>query len=160
LIIGVGKVTELVLRYLKNEEAKVIFVSNRTFEKAKKLADKIDARAVRFDDLKSFLNKADIVITATASPHFIIKKRDLVQRAGQKKKLLLMDLALPRDVDPLAGEMKNIDLFFLDDLKIIIKKNIKKKIQELKKIKKIRDKEAAFIWQRLIKLELEPVLWP
>lgn len=77
LIIGVGKVTELVLKYLKKEKPNIVFISNRTFERAKNLASQIGASAVRFDDLGIFLSQADIAISATASPHLILRKGSL-----------------------------------------------------------------------------------
>lgn len=153
LIIGTGKVSSLVLKYLKEDKPNVVFIANRTFAKAASLADQIGAKAVRFDDLLCFLNKADIVITATRSPHFILRKEMLDKTINHK--LLIIDLALPRDVDPGVKEIKNIDLFSLEDLDGVIKKNIERKYQEAKKVKEIIDKELKEIWQKFI--ELEPV---
>ncbi len=158
LIIGVGKVTELVLKYLKKENPNVIFISNRTFEKAKELAAQIGAQAVRFDELKELLRKADAVISATASPHFIIKKESFDENISHR--LLIIDLALPRDVDPLVREIKNIDLFGLEDLDAVIKKNIKRKIQGKKIVERIIDIEVEKLWLEPTKLEQEPVLLP
>lgn len=156
LIIGVGKVTELVLKYLKKERPNVIFVSNRTFEKAKALASQINAVAVRFDRLREFLKKADVVITATASPHFIIKKETLEGVINHK--LLIVDLALPRNVDPRIKELKEVDLFCLEDLGTVIENNKDKRMQEAKRVGAFLDDEVEKLWQRLTKLEPEPVL--
>lgn len=172
LIIGVGKVTELVLKYLKKETPQVVFISNRTFEKAKELASQIGAKVVRFDDLRKFLKKADIVITATASPHFVIKKETLeeaispLRRIGLRgrepsaigHKLLLLDLALPRDIEPRVKELDYVDLFGLEDLETVIKKNMERKIQEAEKAKKIIDIEVERLWGELTELEPEPAL--
>jgi glutamyl-tRNA reductase len=158
LIIGVGKVTELVLRYLKKEKPDVVFISNRTFEKAKALASQINAVAVRFDRLRESLKKADVVITATASPHFIIKKETLVGLINRE--LLIVDLALPRDVDPLVKEIKGVELFCLEDLDTVIEENMKIKKREAEKAKKIIDIEVERLWERLTELEQEPALLP
>ncbi len=158
LIIGIGKVTTLVLKYLKEEEPNVVFISNRTFEKAKVLADQIDAKAVRFDVLPYFLNKADVVITVTASPHFILKKETLDGIINHR--LLIIDLGLPRNVDPRVKEIKNIELFSLEDLGGVIKKNLEIKKQEAIKVKEIIDKEVGKIWEKFTELELEPVHLP
>ena len=158
LIIGVGKVTELVLKYLKKENSNVVFISNRTFEKAKDLACQIDAKAVRFDDLKQFLNKADVVITATASPHAIINKETL--KGINSSRLLIVDLALPRDVDPRVKELSGIDLFCLEDLDTIIKKNTQRRIKKSKEIKGIIDIEVEKLWKEFIGLEQDLVLLP
>lgn len=158
LIIGVGKVTELVLKYLEKEKPYVVFISNRTFEKAKELAAQIGARAVRFDNLKELLKKADIVITATASPHFVIRKEAL--EGIVDKKLLIIDLALPRDVDPRVKEIEGIELFNLEDISRIAQKNLAKKIAEAEKIEKIINQEVENLWSEFIGLEPELVLLP
>lgn len=156
LIIGLGKVTELVLRYLKKERPNVVFISNRTFEKAKALASQINAVAVRFDRLRESLKKADVVITATASPHFIIKKETLVGLINRE--LLIVDLALPRDVDPLVKEIMGVELFCLEDLDTVIEENMKIKKREAQKAKKIIDIEVGRLWERITELEQEPAL--
>lgn len=153
LIIGVGKVTELVLKYLDKETPDVIFVSNRTFEKAQSLALEIGAKAIRFDNLKQYLKKADIVITATKSPHFIIKKEVL----STNKPLLIIDLALPRDVDPKVKDINGIELFGLEDLHIVIKKNRNRRMQEARKAEEIIEVEARKLWQKLLELEQDQV---
>ena len=158
LIIGVGKVTDLVLQYLKKEQSNVVFISNRTFEKAKELADGIKAKAVRFDEIQEYLKKADIVITATASPHFVIKKETLEKAINHK--LLIIDLALPRDVDPRVKEIENVDLFCLEDLDTVIKNNIERKTQEAEKVGTIIKTEVEKIWAKPTELEQEPVLLP
>lgn len=165
LIIGVGKVTELILKYLKKEKLNVVFISNRTYNRAKELSCQMGAKAVRFDDLKQFLKDADIVITATASPHFIVKKETLEEIAGGRRqaksqKLLILDLAIPWDVDPRAGEIEGVDLFGLEDLDTVSKKNREKKIQEAEKAKEIIDIEVERLWSKLTKLEREPALLP
>ncbi len=158
LIIGVGKVTELVLKYLKKENPNVVFVSNRTFEKANELASRIGAEAVRFDDLRQFLKEADVVITATASPHFVIKREVLEEVMCGSHSLLIIDLALPRDVDPRVKEIGSVDLFCLEDLDTVIKKNTEGRIQEAKKARKIIDIEAGTLWKEVTELEQEPAL--
>ena len=170
LIVGMGKVTELVLKYLlpragKKENPNVVFVANRTFEKAKELADRIEAKAVRFDCLMHFLKEADIMITATASPHFIIKKESLEKVFGFRpsaagRKLIIIDLALPRDVEPSVGEIENVDLFYLEDLDAAIKSNMERKNEEAKRATKIIDIEAEKLWSGIIKSEQEPALLP
>ncbi|MBM3709433.1 MAG: glutamyl-tRNA reductase [Actinobacteria bacterium] len=156
LIIGVGKVTELVLKYLQEEGPQVIFISNRNFEKAKQLASQIKQEAVRFDELKKLLRYADIVISATASPHFIIKKETLEGKIPYK--LLIIDLAIPKDVDPGVQEIEGIELFNLEDVSRISQKNLEKKINEAEKIRLLINQEVENLWQKLIKLEPEPVL--
>lgn len=155
LIIGVGKVTDLVLKYLQQENPNVVFVSNRTFKKAKKFAGQIGAKAVRFDNLNELLKKADIIITATASPHFIINTNTFVGLS--ERRILIIDLALPRDVDPKIREIKNIELFGLEDLDAVVQSNLEKKSQEIKEANRIIEEEAEKLCQRLTQLEPELV---
>jgi len=164
LIIGVGKVTGLVLKYLEKEGRNVVFLSNRTFEKARFLADQIRAKAVRFDNLKEYLARADIVITATKSPHFIIKKETLSETfnlqssAFSRKGLLIVDLALPRDVDPKVKDIDGVELFDLEDLSAQIQKNIDRKRFEAQRAECIIEIEGERLWQELLELEQEKAL--
>lgn len=156
LIVGTGKVTELVFKYLEKEAPNVVFISNRTFQRANELASQIGAKAVRFDYLKQFLNRADIVITATRSPHFIIKRELLDENL--KHRILILDLAMPRDVDPQIKEIGNIDLFYLEDLGSVIEKNREKKAQEVEKVTNILEEEAEKLWAKLLGSQQEAVL--
>ena len=154
LIIGAGKVTELVLNYLKDGKPKVVFISNRTFDKAKELASRIGQSAVHFDKLPQLITQADVIISATTSPHFIIKKETL--RGAISRKLLIVDLAMPRDVDPKVQEIENVELFNLEDLSPIARKNLEKESIEAEKIEKLINQEVALVWQKLTALEPEP----
>ena len=156
IIIGAGKVTELVLEYLKDEKPRVVFVSNRTFDKAKELASRIGQSAVRFDKLPQLVTQADIIISATTSPHFIIKKETL--RHAISRKLLIVDLAMPRDVDPKVQEIENVELFNLTDLSFIVQKNLEKKRLEAERIEKLINQEVALLWRKLTALEPELAL--
>ena len=158
LIIGTGKVTELVVRHLEKETPKVILIANRTFEKAKALAGLINARAVRFNELKSSLAKADIIITATRSPCFIIKKEMLEGIAGNK--VIILDCALPRDVDPQVRCIKNVELFYLEDLKDVIEKNVSGKLRQTERLKEMIRIETGKLCKEYIGSETEPALLP
>ena len=158
IIIGAGKVTELVLKYLKDEKPRVVFVSNRTFDKAKELASRIGQSAVRFDKLPQLVTRADVIISATTSPHFIIKKETLGYAISRK--LFIMDLAMPRDVDPEMREIENVELFNLEDLTFTVQKNLEKKRLEAERIEKLINQEVALLWQKLTALEPEPAFLP
>ena len=98
------------------------------------------------------------MITATASPHFIIKKETLEEVVSRK--LLIIDLALPRDVDPKVKERKGVDLFCLENLDSVIKNNIERKTQEAKRARETIEVEAEKLWAEFIEPEQEPVLLP
>ena len=155
LVTGVGKVSGLVGKYLQKERASIIFIANRTYEKAKKLADEIDAQAVRFSELAKYIKKADIIITATSSPHYIYKEETLKYT---RRDLLIIDLAVPRDVEPGVSNKKNIDLCGIEDLNLIIEKSLKKKSYEAVKAKEIISKEVEELWKEFIESEQEEAL--
>ena len=154
LIIGVGKVTNLVLSYLKESNPKTMFIANRNFEKAKVLSDKIGARAIQIEELSTVLGTIDIIITATACPSFILMKDDLAKFA--KHNFFIIDLGVPRNVDPKVKEIKNINLFTLEELETVIKRNLEIKKQKAENVKELIDIEVRKIWST--KLEQEPVL--
>lgn len=158
LIIGAGKVTELVLKYLRDEKPRVIFISNRTFDKAKELAFRVGSSAVHFDKLPQLLKQADVIISATISPHFVVKKEAL--EGIVSRKLLIVDLAIPRDVDPRVREIENVELFNLEDLTFIAQKNLERKRVEAEKIEKLINQEVDLLWQELTASEPEPALLP
>lgn len=151
LIIGTGKVTELVVRHLGKESPNATFIANRTFEKAKAMASQINARAMRFNELRSFLAKADIIITATRSPYFIIKKEMLEGIAGNK--VIILDFALPRDVDPGVRDVEGVELFYLEDLKAAIEKDTAVLACGIEKLKGLIEIEAKKSWKELTELE-------
>jgi len=156
LIVGVGKISELIIRNLKREKVKAVFVANRTYERARELAGQIGAEVVGFEELKDRLKEADIVISATSSPHLVIKKEMLEETSNHK--LIIIDLALPRDVDPRARELKRVELFNLDDLDVIIRKVNAQTKSGISRAEAIIDKEADAIWERLIRSGREQVL--
>ncbi|MCL4419593.1 glutamyl-tRNA reductase, partial [Patescibacteria group bacterium] len=133
IVIGTGKIGILVCNYLKKKNVRGIFVSNRTYNKACDLAVRCGGKAIHFGQLKSELNLADIVISATSSPHIVLPYKTLMEIAQLRNKpLLIMDLALPRDVDPDAKNIPGISLFTLDDLTLVVEKNYAKRQKEAK----------------------------
>lgn len=158
LIIGTGKVIELVVRHLGKERPEAVLIANRTFEKAKGLASQIKAKAARFSELKKFLNNADVIITATRSPHFIIRKEMLEGAAANN--ILILDLALPRDVDPQVRDIKNVELFYLEDLRAVIEKNVSGRARQAEEVKEMIEIETGKLWRESIELEPEPALLP
>ena len=150
LIIGTGKVGELVVKYLMQKGISGTFVANRTYEKAVELAERIGGKAVRFDHLEKEVESADIVISATSSPHLILKK-ELVQEVmkNRKEPLCMMDLALPRDIDPRIKGVDNVFLYDLDTLHLIIAENYKMRKKEAEKARIIIKEETEKLWSRM-----------
>lgn len=144
LVIGTGKISSLVCNYLKEKNVSGIFVSNRTYPKACELALSCGGKAINFNQLKDELSLSDIVISATSSPHIILQYKTLREVMPLRNKpLLIMDLALPRDVDPQAKDIPGISLFTLDDLKSVAQDNYAKRQREAKSAEEIIQKRVG-----------------
>lgn len=125
VLIGAGDTSELLLRYLSAHLKNPITLVNRSMEKAQALAHAFDARFMQWDELKTALTQADIVFSATGSALPIVTKammKDIMQARAQKP-ILLMDIAVPRDIEETVAELDKVALYCIDDLKAIIEKN-------------------------------------
>ena len=126
LLVGAGETIELVARHLREHKVKKLIIANRTRERAQLLADEVGAEVVNLADIDTRLAEADIIISSTASPLPIIGK-GMVERALKVRRnqpMLLVDIAVPRDVEPEVGKLANAYLYSVDDLQQIIEKNM------------------------------------
>jgi len=134
LSIGAGELGTLVAVALAERELKAMFFSNRTFRRAQTLAKRLGGTAVRFDNIDDYLCQADLVISATAAPHYILPydkvRRAMQQRHGQS--LVIIDIANPRDVEESVATLDNVDLHNIDDLRKITEQNLKKRRSDRK----------------------------
>lgn len=121
LLLGAGDTIHLVLRYLSALTPKKIMIINRSLENARKLAETHQVEALAFSELPCALQQADILISATGSTQPIVTKTMLSER---NKKLLIVDIAVPRDIEAEVSELANVQLFSIDDLKTIIQQNL------------------------------------
>lgn len=127
LLIGAGETIDLVAKHLKDAGIKQIIVANRTLARAQKLAEQFHAEAVLLEDIAQELPRADIVISSTASPLPILGK-GTVERALKKRRhspMFMVDIAVPRDIEEEVGELNDVFLYTVDDLKDIIEENVK-----------------------------------
>jgi glutamyl-tRNA reductase len=127
LLIGAGETIDLVAKHLKDAGIKQIIVANRTLARAQKLAEQFHAEAVLLEDIAQELPRADIVISSTASPLPILGK-GTVERALKKRRhspMFMVDIAVPRDIEEEVGDLNDVFLYTVDDLKDIIEENVK-----------------------------------
>lgn len=127
LLIGAGKTTELVARHLKQAGIKQLIIANRTLARAQELCDQVEGQAALLGDIPDLLFKADIVISSTASPLPILGK-GAVERALKARKhspIFMVDIAVPRDIEPQVAELEDVFLYTVDDLKQVIDDNLK-----------------------------------
>jgi glutamyl-tRNA reductase len=118
LVIGAGENGELTAKALRERGVHTVFVANRRYDRAIGLAQRFNGEAVRFDDLPAELNRSDIVVSCTASPHQIVGREDLEQALDGRgeRPLVLIDIAVPRDIDPSVRDLPGIALYDMDDL--------------------------------------------
>jgi glutamyl-tRNA reductase len=125
LVIGIGKMSKLTMTHLEEEKVNTIYVSNRSHGKIKEIQHEYkNIVPIEYDDRYKVLNDVDIVISATASPHIVVKYEDMPKI---ENKVYMMDIALPRDIDPRINDLENVEVYDIDNLKEIHDKNDKKR---------------------------------
>src|SRR4030066_236629 len=160
LVIGTGETGEIAAKHLSERGIGNLTVTNRTQEKAENLAQKLNAKVIPFTEFRESIHKFDIIISATASPEILVNKND-VKAALQKRSnnpMILMDIAVPRDIDP---ETKKIDYVFyhdLDSLNIIVDQNLSKRKSEIPKVEKIIEEELENFWEWYNSLQAAPAI--
>lgn len=127
LLIGAGKTIELIYQYLYEHNIKHTIIANRTFERALALAKKENSRAILLGDIPDVLHQADIVISSTASQLPILGKGAVEQALKKRKRspVLMIDISVPRDIEPEVGALSDVYLYSVDDLKSVISDNIR-----------------------------------
>ncbi|KAF0218376.1 MAG: glutamyl-tRNA [Geobacteraceae bacterium] len=160
MLIGAGEMCELAAKHFLNNGARGVMVTNRTFERAEKLAEEFDGKAVRFDDLFDYLHKADIVLSSTGAPHFIIGPRDVenVMRRRKLKPMFFIDIAVPRDIDPKVNDVENVYLYTVDDLQEVVASNLQQRAEEAKKAEDIVSQEIGQFFKWLSSLDITPTI--
>ena len=159
LVIGAGKMGTLVAKALAEKNLKAIFVANRTYYKAIKLAEELEGEAILFDNLEEKLINADLVISSTGAPHAIINKERLLKVFDEKipKKMVFIDIANPRDIEEDVKEL-GIDLFNIDDLRGIAEKNKKLREREVIEAEKIIESEFDLLKESFNLIEINSLL--
>lgn len=145
-LIGVNALNEKIIKFLINKHAEPVFVGNRTFNKAAQLAEKYGAKAFRFNNLSNILEQADVVISATAAPHFILKREDL----KTNRQLHILDLAVPRDIDPAIGDFENVNLFDIGTIENQIRRNLSIRKEKIEMAEEIIESEVRIFSKNFI----------
>ena len=146
-IIGVNKLTADILKFLKNKGAQLLFLANRSQEKARKLAVPLGIDVYGLKDKTRFLPQTDILISATSAPHPIIYKEDI----PVEQHLLAIDLAFPRDLDPAIAELKHVQLFNIRDVEQRVEQNISVRESEVARAEAIIENEIAELQETLLR---------
>ncbi len=160
LLVGAGETGEIALNHFKKEGVKKIWISNRSLDRARDLSVKIGGSVVSFDDFKTVLGKVDIAIFSTSAEKYILSRDDssFISSAHKIDPLFLMDISVPRNVDPGITETPNIFLYDIDDLEGIVSENMKIREAEVVKVNKIISEEIFKFRQWMGNLQFEPLL--
>ena len=152
LIIGAGEISALTVQHLRSHGVAEIVITSRTSAHAEALAADVDGRAVAWTGMTQALTRADIVITATGSQRPIITRADVEAVTGRRRAdpLFIIDIAVPRDVEPAVGEIEQVFLYNVDDLQGIVQENLSRRGAEIEHAEAIVNEELARFsaWQR------------
>ena len=161
LLLGAGETIELVARHLKESSIGNIIIANRTFERAHNLAESVDGYAINLDEIDKHLHEADIVIGSTGSPNTILSKSS-VETAVKKRKnrpMFLVDIAVPRDMEPGICNLNNVYLYTVDDLQEIIETSKQSRQSAALEAEEIIELQAEhFVTQMKATQQIKPVI--
>ena len=160
MILGAGDVAEIALECLMNEGVRVAIVANRTHERAKVLAERHGATAMHYDECWESLRDVDVLICSTASPVPVVtvgRVRDSIEARGDRP-LCILDIALPRDVEAAVGEIDNVFLYDLDDLRAAAEANLEQRAEDVPAARQILADEVQKYWDWVAGLAAVPVV--
>lgn len=160
LVLGAGSTAELVVEALAREGVRGVVVANRTYDRARELAGRLQGDAVRFEEMARTLGETDIVVTSTAAPHPLVTP-ETVRTAfpgGPRRPFLVIDIAIPRDVDPAVGEEPNVFLYNVDDLRQIVDENLERRREALPRAEEVVVEEAAGFRGWMASREVVPMI--
>jgi len=160
MIIGASKMGELAARHLKRNGVTSVLVTNRTFEKAVEVAKVFDGAAIPFEHFTDHIDRADIVISSTGAPHFVITRpmAERIIKHRKNKPVFFIDIAVPRDIDPGVNEIDNAFLYDIDDLQQVIDANLKERLKEAHRAEEIIDGEVQAFCTRMQSREVVPTI--
>jgi glutamyl-tRNA reductase len=160
LIVGAGKMSELTAKHLRRAGGGRVYVTNRTHERAAEMAKVFEGEAVPFDRLLESLTKVDIVITSTGSPDYILSKKmaEGVIAARRQRPVFLVDIAVPRDIDPAINSVDNMFVYDIDDLQQVADANLDERKREAERAESIVEEEVAKLMHRLKTHQVAPTI--
>ena len=160
LVLGAGKMSELTAKHLVSNGVKSVLVANRTYERAVELAQKFRGEAIPYEDLFERMREADIVISSTAATHYVVTKDRVAQamRGRRGDPLFLIDIAVPRDIDPAVNDLSDVFLYDIDDLNGVVEANLEERMREAQRAEVIIEEEMAEFERWLESMEVVPTV--
>ncbi|HZE89633.1 MAG TPA: glutamyl-tRNA reductase [Verrucomicrobiae bacterium] len=160
MILGAGEMSELAARHLMKQGVKGVFVANRTYHKAVELAREFQGVAINFDRYLEHLPKVDIVISSTAAPHYVLRAEDgpAIMKSRRHRPLFVVDIAVPRDVDPRLNDLDNLYLYNIDDLQTVVDTGLAERMREAAIAESMIDEEVLGYAAWLRSVEVKPTI--
>jgi glutamyl-tRNA reductase len=160
LVLGAGEMSDLVAQHLLGSGVSNVYVCNRTRERAEDMAKRFNGRVIPYENLIEELHRIDILIASTGAPHFIIRREHITQTINQRKgePMFLIDIAVPRNIEPSINEIDNVFLYDIDDLQSVVEANLKERKKEARLAMEIIKQEVLTLCQRLVSLEAAPTI--
>lgn len=160
MLAGAGEMAELAAKHLVNNGVKTVLVANRTYERAVTLAREFDGTAVRYEDLVSEMVHADILIASTGATHYILSQADMARVIKERKNrpVFLIDIAVPRNLDPEINKLDNVYLYDIDDLESVVESNIKERHKEAELAEEIIGEEIETFTSWLRSIDVVPTI--
>jgi glutamyl-tRNA reductase len=143
IVIGAGEMSRQTAQALVSRGASSVFVTNRSFDRAQELADEMGGRAVHFDEWQGVLAGVDVVISSTSAPHHVVQPFhvEAVRRVRKFRPLFLIDIAVPRDIDPKVGEIEEVYLYDIDTLEQLAAEARKRREQQIEECEQMIEEE-------------------
>jgi glutamyl-tRNA reductase len=160
MIVGGGKMSQLAARHLRRNGASHLFVANRTPERARELSELFQATAVDYQRFTAMLPEVDILIASSAAPHFILTVEDMqrVIAARKNKPIFLIDIGVPRNIQPEVNKVDNVFLYDIDDLQGVVNNNLREREREASRAEEIVQQEVDATMARLRAQEIAPTI--
>ncbi|HXK06180.1 MAG TPA: glutamyl-tRNA reductase [Verrucomicrobiae bacterium] len=160
MIVGAGKMSELAARHLRRSGASHVFVTNRTHERAVEMAELFQGTPVEYTRFTSLLPEVDILIASSGAPHYILHKDEMqrVITARRNRPMFLIDIAVPRNIEPAVNDLDNVFLYDIDDLQEVVNSNLRERAKEADHAEKMVAEEVERMMARLKVAEVTPTI--
>ncbi|MGA2133072.1 MAG: glutamyl-tRNA reductase [Bryobacteraceae bacterium] len=160
MIVGAGKMSELAARHLRRSGATHVFVTNRTHERAVEMAKLFQGTPVEYTRFVSMLPEIDILVTSSGAPHYILHKDEMQRVIGARrnKPMFLIDIAVPRNIEPAVNDLANVFLYDIDDLQEVVNANLRERMKEAERAEEIVKQEVERMIARLKVQEITPTI--
>jgi glutamyl-tRNA reductase len=160
MIVGAGKMSELAARHLRRSGATHVFVTNRTHDRAIEMAKLFQGTPVEYTRFVAMLPEVDILIASSGAPHYILHKDEMQRVIGARrnKPMFLIDIAVPRNIEPAVNDLDNVFLYDIDDLQEVVNANIRERQKEAERAEEIVKQEVERMMARLKVQEITPTI--